>query len=168
MPKQTLSKKAQVFVVTSFATYEMATEIQKALKENFGVELTLPGVTHYNPEVNDGLGEKWKALFRETREKFNADVSNIAIASKAFRLRELDRHYRRQASQSRANPVELRATLEQAAKESGGGFTNKRELSGPDGKPIIPDGSNVVLYLPDNGRGDADGNVAESDEPNTE
>jgi hypothetical protein len=163
MPELKLPKKAQVFIVTSFATYEAATEIQKLVKENFGVELTLQGVAHYNPEANKTIAAKWKTLFDETREKFNADTSNIAIASKAFRLRELERHYRRQTSAARVNPVELRATLEQAAKESGGGYTNRREITGPEGKSIVPDGANVILYLPDNGRGDADRKPASAD-----
>lgn len=137
------------------AVFERPTEIQRQLKEEFGVEVTLPALSFYNPD-NPKLGQKWKDVFAEARAKFLAETEKIAIANKAFRLRELDRMYARQANAKVANPVEVRAILEQAAKEAGDGYSNRRELVGKGGKPLMPEGPAVVLYLPDNGRGDAD------------
>ena len=42
-------------------------------------------------QEREALAEKWKALFRETRERFKAETGEIAIANKAYRLRELQR-----------------------------------------------------------------------------
>ena len=51
--------------------------------------------------------------------------------------------------------IALAAQLfEQAAKEAGDSYTNRRELTGKNGAPLPAAASAVVMYqLPDNGRG---------------
>jgi hypothetical protein len=51
-------------------------------------------------------------------------------------LKELDSIYHAQKQAKLKNPVEMRAVLEQAAKESGGQYTNRHELTGKDGGPM--------------------------------
>jgi hypothetical protein len=123
-----LTKQAQIFVVQQLAMFERPSIVQAALKETFGVEVALPAILHYdlsNPE----LESKWRELFDETRDKFLADTSAIPIANKAFRLKELDSIYHSQKLAKMQNPIEMRAVLEQAAKESGGQYTNRQELA---------------------------------------
>jgi hypothetical protein len=61
-------------------------------------------------------------------------VAEIPVADQAFGLRSpgkiCDQHI------ARGNVVAAAAVLQQAAKEQGGMFTNKREASGPNGGPI--------------------------------
>lgn len=158
MPVVKLSKIQKIFVVQQLAMFDKPVVVIEALKEKFGVTVTIPAITHYSPDTNPNLKKNWKELFDQTRAEFLENVSAIPIANKAVRLRALDRLYDRQSRlpENRQNPVEIRATLEQAAKESGGQYTNRTEHSAPGGKPLIPDAASaVVLYLPDNGRGDA-------------
>lgn len=153
-PKLSLEMKR--FVVMEFAMWETPTTIQRELKENFGVDVSLPGLLHYDGD-RPACPKKWKTLFDETRKAFLDDTTSIPIANKAFRLRELNKllDVQRRRPANQRNPADIRATMEQAAKEAGNAFSNVRELTGKGGKPLMPERPDVVVYLPDNGRGDA-------------
>ena len=96
-----------------------------------------------------------KALFFETREKAKQDLDGIASYHKAIRLRRLDDMIN--TAMERGNLVVAAQLLEQAAKESGGAYTNKHQLehTGKDGKdlPAAPAAQVTIFQLPDNGRG---------------
>jgi hypothetical protein len=156
MSDHKLNKVQKVYVITQLATFETLTAVREGLKQEFGVDISLPALMHYQPP-HAKLKKAFKDLFDETRKQFLEDTAAIPIANKAFRLKQLDRLLQRQIKLSdvKQNTVEMRATLEQAAKESGNQFTNRTEHTAADGKALIPAGTNVVLYLPDNGRGDA-------------
>jgi hypothetical protein len=108
------------------------------VKEEFGIEVTRQQVSAYDPNrrIAKDLSAKWRAVFDETRKKFLDDVSTIPIANQAFRLRALNRMYDR--VQGQGNMALAAQLIEQAAKESGGAFTNRREMTGKDGAPLIP------------------------------
>ena len=122
-----LESQAKIFITQQLAMYERPQVIRDAVKEIYSVEISLPSILHYDIS-NPTLPPKWREIFEQTREKFLSDVSIIPIANKSYRLKELNRIYTNQAKQAEKlqNPVEMRATLEQAAKESGDAFTNKR------------------------------------------
>src|SRR5688572_24406587 len=114
--------------------FEKPTVVQTMVRENFGHHLALPSIFYYdisNPEIP----KKWRDLFEETRRQFIENTADIPIANKAFRLKELDRLYHRGRAGKLENPVDQRATLEQAAKEAGDQFTNKQrhEVAGAVG-----------------------------------
>jgi hypothetical protein len=159
MPETKLSRHHKIFIVTQLAVWERPTIIRNQLKEIYGIEVTLPAICNYDGD-KPGNPKKWRELFTETRQEFVKNTAAIPIANKAFRLRELDNLYHNQklANAARQNPAEMRAALEQAAKEDGNYYSNRTELTGKGGKPLIPEtsGPQVVVYLPDNGRGDAD------------
>ncbi len=159
-----LSTKIKTFIVSELATFETPTNVRAAIKENFAIDISLPAILHYDG-TRPECPAKWRTMFVDLRTRFLADQASIPIANKSFRLRELDRLYKRHAERGPAaqNPVEMRATLEQAAKEAGNSFSNVRELTGKGGKPLMPDRPDVVVYLPDNGRGDATPTPALSD-----
>lgn len=137
--------------------FERPVNIQKELKETYGVEISLPAIINYDlPRIPT----KWKQLFLDTRQAFTEDTSTIPIANKSYRLRMLNKIVAQHELSPRPNTVEIRAAMEQAAKECGGAFTNTRELTGPKGAKLIPDTPAVVVYLPDNQRGDAVPGVA--------
>jgi hypothetical protein len=131
-----LNSQIQTFIVKQFAMYSTPQEIVDAVKAEFDVEASRPQVFFYNAEMNPKLAQKWKDLFAETRKNFLESTSSIAIAQKSYRLRELDRLYGNQKRQKLQNPVEMRATLEHAAKESGDAFTNRREVTGAGGESL--------------------------------
>lgn len=156
MPAAKLSKEMKTFVVMALATWETPTAVQRELKEQFNADVSLPAILHYDGS-RAGCPKVWKELFDKTRERFLDDVAAIPIANRAFRLKELNRLLTAQLARpiNARNPNDIRATLEQAAKEAGNAFSNVRELTGKGGKPLMPDRPDVVVYLPDNGRGDA-------------
>jgi hypothetical protein len=152
-----LSGPVKAFIVQRLARFDMPSQVVKAVKEEFGLDVSRQRVHFYDPTTRNGraLNEDLKALFFETREKAKQDLDAIPSYHKAIRLLRLD------AMISKAieiNNMPLAAQLlEQAAKESGGAFTNKHqhEHTGKDGKdlPATPAAQVTIFQLPDNGRG---------------
>jgi hypothetical protein len=134
----TLKDDVKAFIVRALACFDAPTEVCRQVKEEFGIEVTRQQVSAYDPNrrIGKDLSAKWRAVFEETRKKFLDDVSTIPIASQAFRLRALNKMYER--AQDRGNVALAAQLIEQAAKESGGAFTNRREMTGKDGAPLIP------------------------------
>ena len=128
------------YIVSQLACFVSPSDVQKAVKEQWGIDITLPGLGHYDPNTAAGAAElapKWRLLFEETRKRFSETLSDIPIAQQAWRLRELARQYKRldDAGETR----DAAAILEQAAKETGGMYSNKRILVGANDAPLIPD-----------------------------
>jgi hypothetical protein len=150
-----LTKLEKIFVVERLAMWEEPSEIALAFKEHFGKEIDRRQVWVYNaskPQLAERMSAEMVALFHEVRKRFREETIDIPIANKAYRLRELQKQLERAKGRKFVNEKQLAEALEQAAKEEGGYYTNKRELSGPEGTPLrFPQ---VVLYLPDNGRDD--------------
>lgn len=134
-----LTDEMKTFIVQCNAMFDAPSAVVKALKEEFGVDITRQFVQALDPTKRQGrdCAKKWKAIFDATRAEFLENTAGIAIAHRAVRLRYLQRMLDRvEGMQNYPLAAQL---LEQAAKESGGAFTNRRELSGPDGKPIETD-----------------------------
>lgn len=146
MPETKLSKVIQVFIIQQLAMYEKPAFVRDALKQNFDVEISLQAVLNYQP-TSPKFNEKWRDLFDSTRKSFTEKVGEIPIAHKAYRLRKLQDIFDKQESARVQNPVEMRATLEHAAKESGGMFTNQRVLTGKDGGAIAVDWNNKTNLI---------------------
>ncbi len=131
-----LDDRIKTRIVQALACYDAPAQVAAAVKDEFGIVVTRQQVQCYDPEKVAGrsLAKRWSDLFFATREAFLRDAASIPIANQSFRLRALQRLYE-QAS-TRGNAALAAAALEQAAKEVGGVFTNRRELSGPAGGPI--------------------------------
>ncbi|QXX79000.1 DUF2280 domain-containing protein [Alcaligenes faecalis] len=131
-----LNEAVQRFIVQALACYDTPSQVAEAVKEEFGIEITRQQAASYDPTKTMGktLAKKWRDLFDETRTRFRREVAEIPIADQAFRLRQL--HRMANEAMRRKNIVLAASLMEQAAKEMGGMFTNKRELSGPGGKPM--------------------------------
>jgi hypothetical protein len=133
-----LPDQVKTHIVTSLACFDTTKDVIADVKDKFGLVVTHQQVSAYDPATTNGkrLSEKYKELFEETREKFKANVSAIPIANVTVRLRALDKMARKAAD---SNNAKLAAALmEQAAKEVGGAYTNKREVTGKDGQPLVP------------------------------
>lgn len=143
-----LNDAARRFIVQALACYDTPTEVSVALNEEMGIEVARTQVAQYDPTKVAGarLAKKWRDLFEDTRKRFRKEIAEIPIADQAFRLRALGKLYDRHLS--RGNVVAAAAVLEQAAKEQGGMFTNKREVSGPNGGPIPTMPTTIELVAP--------------------
>lgn len=133
-----LNEAVQRFIVQALACYDTPTQVAASVKEEFGIELTRQQVATYDATKHSGrtMAKKWKDLFESTRTRFRAEVAEIPIADQAYRLRQLQRML--QDAMARKNVVLASQLLEQAAKEAGGQFTNRRlnEHTGKDGGPV--------------------------------
>ena len=135
MAENVLESSHQVFIVQHLAMFVRPAAVQKLLKQNFDVEISLQAVCYYDI-TNADLPKKFKTLFNSTRRKFIKDSSEIPIAQKSFRLMKLQQMFEAEEDQNPAiqNKRAMRDILEQAAKESGDAFTNKTQLQVSDPK----------------------------------
>jgi hypothetical protein len=130
-----ISKQLRLRITTELACFTTPSEVRDLVKREFGMELSLSTITHYDgslPSVD--LSKGLREVFTKTRARFLEDCSAIPIANLAYRLRELQKLLEKE--KDRENTVGARASLEQAAKEIGGAFTNKQEFTGAGGGPI--------------------------------
>jgi len=143
-----LNEAVQRFIVQALACYDTPTQVADSVKEEFGIEITRQQAASYDPTKAMGktLAKKWRDLFHDTRAVFRKEVAEIPIADQAFRLRQL--HRMANEAMRRKNIVLAASLMEQAAKEMGGMFTNKRELSGPGGGPIPTTPTVIELVAP--------------------
>jgi hypothetical protein len=147
----------KAFIVQRLARFDLPSQVVKAVKEEFGLEVSRQRVHFYVPTTRAGqaLHEELKALFFETRGKAKQDLDSIPSFHKAIRLQRLDTMI--MTAMERGNVPLAAQLLEQAAKESGGAYTNKHQLehTGKDGKdlPATPAAQVTIFALPDNGRG---------------
>jgi hypothetical protein len=131
-----LDDKVKRFIVQALACFDTPSQVAAAVKDEFGIDISRMQVATYDPMKATGsdLSPKWRAIFEQTRKKFLDDVSAIPIAQQSFRLRALNRMLR--LAEDRKNAALAAQLLEQAAKEVGGAFTNRRELTGKGGGPM--------------------------------
>jgi hypothetical protein len=154
MAKGKLSEEVKTYIVQAIACFDTPSTVVAAVKAEFGETITRQAVEGWDPGKKAGanVAPKWRALFEETRKAFLEDTSRIAISHRAVRLRALQRMADR--AEMIGNMALAAQLHEQAAKEVGNAFTNRRELTGKDGKDLpIPPSQVTVFQLPDNGRG---------------
>ncbi|MFD2756734.1 DUF2280 domain-containing protein [Comamonas terrae] len=138
-----LKDDVKLAIVQALACFDTPSQVAEQVKQEFGIVLARQQVAGYDPTKPSGknLSQKLREVFSRTREAFLADISTIPIAQQAYRLRVLQRNLER--ADSRGNAAMVSTLLEQAAKELGGAFTNKRELTGKDGQPLAVASTNV-------------------------
>ena len=121
-------------------TLKLPQQVVEAVKQEYKIEITRQQVALYDPTKVAGrnLSKKLKDLFTRTCKDFRANIEDIAIANKAFRLKELQGMY----DDSGKNKGLKQNLLKQAFQETDGRVT-KQEITGKDGKPIETLNSNV-------------------------
>lgn len=94
-------------------------------------------MARYDPTKphNKDVSPKLRTIFETARAKFIEDVSAIPVAQRAYRLRALQRSVER--AEKIENIAMVASLLEQAAKEMGGMFSNRRELTGKDDGALV-------------------------------
>lgn len=132
-----LTQQQKLWLVQCLAEFHTPTEAANAFLDEFGVEIEPKQVERYDPNKYSGqqLAKDLKALFVQHREAYLKDTKkHIPIANKTVRLRMMAKSAREFERQG--NHLGLLRVLEQVAKEMGGSYTNLRQFSGKDGKPI--------------------------------
>lgn len=133
----------KLYIVQRLACFNSLDSIVNGLKEDFGFEMSKQAILGYDPTKVQGssLSKKLSDVFHETRKKFTEDTSTIPIAHKSVRLATLQRMVDR--AEQVKNMGMVSSLLEQAAKEVGDAYSNKKtvEVSNPDGslaaKPTV-------------------------------
>lgn len=127
MAENILEKEHQLFIVQQLAMFERPRTVQAKLKEIYDIEISLPGIQHYQI-TSKQLSKELRKIFNATRKKFLKDTSAIPISNINFRLQKLNNILDKLEDEPIQNTVEMRATLEQASKEAGGVFTNRQKI----------------------------------------
>lgn len=136
-PGGKLLDEHKAFVVVRLACYDSPKEVAQALKGEYGIVLTPQGCEAYDPTKSAGrrLSEKWRALFKKTRDDFHANIERyVPEANRMVRVRHLANAA--SALKERGNYVGMADMLERIAKEIGNVHSNRREVSAPNGGPI--------------------------------
>jgi hypothetical protein len=130
MSGNNLPEHVKVFILQAVASFDSPATVAEAVNREFGLKISRQQVEKYDPNkrAGSGLSDKYRTLFNEWRAKCIKDIESIGIANKTVRLRVLNRICQRAEEQDNV-PVVLQ-TLEQAAKETGGLYTNHRIQSG--------------------------------------
>lgn len=136
-----ITKKVKLFIVRMLAEFESPTQASKTVKEIFKLDVTPQQCEAYDPTKRTGqdLSQELRDKFFEYRRLANDELEAIPIANKRYRLQLLQGL----VDEFPNNPVFTPKWIEQAAKEMGGQFTNRQEITGKDGKPIETINQNV-------------------------
>jgi hypothetical protein len=133
------TKPQKLFVIERLACYDSPSEVAKAFAEVFDHEPSRQQIETYDatkPRNRGRMSADLIELFESTRASFLDDVSQVPIANRAVRIRELQKMVDAQKTKAHPDQRLVASLLEQAAKEEGGMFTNRREHTGKDGGPI--------------------------------
>lgn len=130
-----LNPDVKAFIVQALACFDTPSQVVDAVQKEYGVSVTRQQIETHDPTKTSGKGlaKRWVALFEDTRKRFREDTADIPIANRAFRLRALGRMAER--AENMKNMALAAQLMEQAAKETGGAYTNKQQvdLSSADG-----------------------------------
>lgn len=123
-----LKKEVKLYIIRSLAMHNTPTETVKMVNEDFGVKITRQQCERYDPTKRAGqdLSQEFKDEFFTTRKDFLEKPQNIPIANSAVRLL----HYQKLIEKNERNTTMSLKILEQAAKETGGVYTNRKEVAG--------------------------------------
>lgn len=124
------------FIVLMLAQHEPPSAIVTEVREKFGIELTRQMIAVYDPTKRSGrdLGKELRDLFFKERAAFLQTLENIPVSNKVVRMRLLNDAVF--VFHEKGSYVAMAGLLEQAAKEVGDIFTNRREVTGKDGADI--------------------------------
>lgn len=141
-----LKEPVKIFIVQSLACFETPQQVADAVQQRFGIEIDRRQCEGYDPTKFSGrnLSKKLTELFHQTRKDFRENIDDIAIANKAFRLRELQKMYEDSGRNKRAK----QNLLKQAFQETDGRVT-KQEITGANGEPLKTETTTTVDASPE-------------------
>lgn len=141
-----LKEPVKIFIVQALACRDTPQEVADLVKQEFGIEVDRMQCAAYDPTKAAGknLSAKFKKLFEETRKKFDKGLVDIPIANKHYRMRQYDK-----LLQKTKNTVMALRIMEQAAKDSGGQYTNKQEVDHTTKGESMNKPTTIELVAPD-------------------
>lgn len=108
-------------IVEHLACYRTHAEVADLIAEEFDVSVTPRHVRTYDPTSFQFAGShRWLEYYQLVRKRCAEEVGEIAIAHRAYRMRQLQRIFDR--AWARADYWKALQALEQAAKEMGNGY----------------------------------------------
>lgn len=121
-----LNKEAKVYIVQRLACFEPAADIIKGVKETYGADVSPQALQTYDPTKVNGqsLSAPLKEIFEQTRAKYLDNTADIPIASKAHRLRVMNRLAEK--AETKGNFVFALQVIVEASKECGDMRVNRR------------------------------------------
>ncbi|HBO5485970.1 DUF2280 domain-containing protein [Pseudomonas aeruginosa] len=151
-----LNNEVKAFIVQALACFDTPAQVAASVREEFGIEVSRQQCESHDPTKSAGrdLAKRWRTLFEDTRKRFREEIADIPIANRAYRLRALARMAER--AEGMRNMALAAQLYEQAAKESGGMYSNKHQLehSGPGGGPILTMPTTIQLVAPGHDHGE--------------
>lgn len=121
-----LPTAVRMHILTELACCATPSQVATSVKEKFGIEVSRQCVEAHHPERRAGskLNPALCAVFYETRAKLRAELGNIGIAHRNYRLRQLERMLERA---DKMGNIQLAADiLLQAAREVGGMYMARK------------------------------------------
>jgi hypothetical protein len=114
-------------IAIELACFQSPSAVAATVKKEFDLDVPRQNIEAYDPEKVAGkaLSKHWRALFAEARELYLSKTAGIGIANRIYRYRKLQELYDRHEVRM---PIFAAGLLEQAAKEEGGAYTNRRQL----------------------------------------
>lgn len=144
-----LTEEAKITLVQALACYDTPSQAAEAVALAHDIKVDRMQAAKYDPTKPAGrnLGKKLVDLFHATREAFKTEAAQVPIAMQSYRLKVLQRQLER--AEKQGNQAMVSTLLEQAAKEVGGAFTNRREHTGAGGAPLQPMPTTIELVAPE-------------------
>ncbi|WP_122425148.1 DUF2280 domain-containing protein [Pseudomonas viridiflava] len=123
-----LTPDVKAYIVQALACFDTPSQVVDAVQREYGITVSRQQVETHDPNKTSGKGlaKRWVALFEDTRKRFREDAAAIPIANRSYRLRVLDRMAVR--AEGMKNIALAAQLIEQAAKETGGIYTNKQQV----------------------------------------
>lgn len=133
-----LTQDQKLFIVQRLAVGCGPGQVIRDVKEEFGIDVPRSTVKYYNPRSNrHKMAAYWVEVFETTRSAFLKQLADIPLTHQAFRLQMLQDSLDRVLGAAKINESMIHDIVERAAKEVGGIYTNRRELTGSEGKPLV-------------------------------
>lgn len=119
MKRHKLSNPVKTFITQALACGDTPTMVRRAVKVEFGLDVSPQCVEQYDPTKTAGarLSAKYRTIFWATRARYQKELANIGIAHRAFRLRALQRIVDK--ARNAGNDRLVMYVLELAARECG-------------------------------------------------
>ncbi|WP_039012541.1 DUF2280 domain-containing protein [Pseudomonas brassicacearum] len=121
-----LSSEVKAFIVQALACFDTPSQVAEAVKREFNIEVSRQQVESHDPtkRCSKTLAKRWVEMFHDARERFRTQTIDIPIANRAYRLRAMGRIIEK--AESMKNLSLALQVLEQAAKETGDAYVNRR------------------------------------------
>ena len=78
----TLTDEIKAFIVRGLARFDTPSQVAKAVKSDFGVEISRRHVYAYDPRCTQPPAAQWQELHAATRAAFLQDAASIATLAR--------------------------------------------------------------------------------------